>query len=65
VKGKKAKTRPLRLLPGTTGASEITGSLRDIKGLSEEVDRTPADVAENLIPISFEDDAEACLESLV
>ncbi|KAL3720185.1 hypothetical protein ACJRO7_005071, partial [Eucalyptus globulus] len=37
----------------------------DIRSLLEEVDMTPAHVAENLMPkSSFEDNAEACLEGL-
>uniref|UniRef100_A0A7N0TK54 AAA+ ATPase domain-containing protein n=1 Tax=Kalanchoe fedtschenkoi TaxID=63787 RepID=A0A7N0TK54_KALFE len=37
----------------------------DVKALLNEVDMTPADVAENLIPKCGEDDADTCLKNLV
>ncbi|GFS45025.1 P-loop containing nucleoside triphosphate hydrolases superfamily protein [Actinidia rufa] len=36
-----------------------------ISGLLEETKTTPADVAENLMPKSAEEDADACLENLI
>ncbi|KAK3013898.1 hypothetical protein RJ639_009426 [Escallonia herrerae] len=44
------------------GAHHVFGKIR---ALLEKVDMKPADVAENLMPKSAEDDADACLGNLI